>query len=208
MDSTGSMEGANSILADEIIQEKTFMTSVEAGDRVRITAYGMRVIPQVFESTQIAKSFWHETECIQLGPESYERCHTRKKTGRCELRYREQEEDVLEFIAYKEDGEYPLYFTIGNTLYPLSNVTTNNHWVSGELLIREEMLVSGNDLYLDVLPGERLGEIKLGFLKYGRCDGVKFKRFRVSADTSSRVIESRAQNQFVVSLDFKPGEDE
>ena len=184
-------------LKGDEVSSRTFVTSVQAGDTIQIKVQGYRDVPKFLEYTDVFKSSWLVEECHSSIYVGADRCRDKKKYGRCNLLYRKKDNNP-ELIIFENEESYPLRFTLGEMAYPLENVTLEGGWVTAELSVKEEMLEGGDDLYLDTLPEESLGEVRIGFLSYKKCNGLGEKGFYVSGPTNSEIVQNTARNIFRV----------
>ena len=190
------------IAKDEVISDRVFIASLEAGDKVYIEARGWKRVPRFRQFVRSSKSHWKK-EDICGGPSlGGKGCRTIwvDRSGKCELLYRKRKDD-LEKNIFMEDNRtsYPLQLVMGEKVSPTPKVRVDGHRVFIEFVVEEVMLEGGNDFYLDVAKGEPR-EKRVGFLKYKSCDGRRGKKFRVDAPTDFKVISVRERSFFRVSV--------
>ena len=210
-----SAEGiANEIFHEHMVEEKTFVASVSPGDTVEITVQGITVTPQFSEYTERVESFWTVMHSIfglkMVGVNLASLRHVDDHYGHCDLLYRQYDGEKNTPLSYEELDRYPLHFSLGGDTYPIRNITFTKNFqesgpsvISGSLTITKQMLLNGDDLFLDVFPGPDPEKITLGFFSYGHCQGKGKRSFKVYGNTESEEMEYQVSNKFVVSLSIK-----
>lgn len=135
------------VFEDKLIEGKTFISSVNVGDKIYLSVYGEEIKVQFHEERQVVDSFWLEPACKFSPVTDIEICNDQQKKGKCEIFYRKQGDTVSQPLLF-DPKNYPLKLVIGEKAYPLSQAKLGHDHLKATFVIKKEILKNGDDLFL------------------------------------------------------------
>ena len=162
----------------EEVAEELYLGSVEAGETLNFKITGADVFYVKEDFTFITSASWSYRSCMESIATGREHCNWRSTSGKCEMFYRKFVESREVPIDFSKLKDMPFEIQLGDGSYPLSEVVNDGHTLYGKITVLESMLVKGRDLKIKAIQGEPQ-VTRLGFLKFGRCEGTGKRNFKV-----------------------------
>ena len=201
------------IFKAEIVTTDKFIADLNAKETLIITFNGKLSSP-VFSHVYQRNypSGWTDRECEILDRpcrrcEFLKRkiCWDRRRSGRCNLKYRNFDGFNEQDIIFSENlNKTKLRIRIGNNLYPLGKIVSySGVSITTEFKVSKEMIQESNEAYLSIIPDTNHGNIRIGFLGYGSCFGHGKRKFSHGGSTSSSNRLNQANRAYKVNVSYK-----
>lgn len=187
-----------SLLNEETIKTTRLVTQVRTGDLLTMLVKGTRKTPLFSpEYVSVATSTWVEKQCPFPGI-----CIAIPRVGSCEMVLRDflsYEERPIDFTR-PEDQRLELH--IGDKPLALGAIQKlSDGLYQTEVTIRAEAILETRDLFIMPLGGDpQASTIRIGFQRFGRCDGIGQPEFRTSIPISVGTMSTSFLDDLIVTL--------
>ena len=192
------------IIESEIISGEIFLTTVNTGEVIQFEIRGIETrndFSDVYPKR--VKSYWDKeirTGNRHMGTDRYDWV---KRKGYCEVFYRDFLGEAEYNIDLSKREEWPFQITIGGTSYPLDEYySIEGATLYANLSINRDMVAQGHDFKFVVIQDEPI-KTKVGFLKFGKCEGKGRRSFKVDAPLKFKKLEGHGVKTLEISATKK-----
>lgn len=200
------------ILKRELVTNEVNLGLIYPNDVLHFEVKGTETVPQfsdVYE--KVFKSSWETEFCLNTDPhyrdfsgiKNKTRCYKFPLNGNCHHRYRDNQREQVRPIEIPDDtSRLKLKLKIDDKIYPIGKIVKKEaNTVKTMLIISSEMFNSVNKPAEAVLIIEKFDaeNVKVGFLGFGKCDGVGKAKFNTSGPQDSSFFRVQKVQEFIVS---------
>ncbi len=195
-----------SIYEDEPFNKDLFIFNLRENDEVLIEIKGEYSKPN-FSSVYIkkSKSSWLKRTCIDIPLGSRRHCFKVPVKGKCESKFRDPKKTTKFPVIFKQEFiDTSIKYSVSDqSSFFQPSKSDNDKIFRAKIKVTKEMLDFSNDLRIQVNPTQVEKKVRVGFLGFKKCEGVKKDNFKSNVNQKSRIVINKKTFQYLATVKIR-----